>query len=119
MTTSLTLAAIGLTMVALAGAVRRLPARARGDAWMFLALVAAPAIALIAILAMSDADRASAPTVRDQTSDAPVPSSMAADPTRGAWKPKTSAREAPGIRMARSRSVVPATSVASPGSEAP
>jgi hypothetical protein len=119
MTMSLTLAAIGLTLVALAGAVRRLPARARADAWMFLALVAAPAIALVVILSMSEADRASAPTVQDQTLEGPSPSSMAAAPTRGAWRPKTSAREGPSIRTARSRSPAPARSVEPPGSEAP
>jgi hypothetical protein len=116
MNASLTLTAVGLTLVAVAGAVRRLPATARGDAWMFLGLVGAPAAALIVLLSTTGTDRSTPP---GQTRIVePAPPSPTANVTRGAWRGAPRELEPPSVRTAR---VVraPLTSPESRGTEAP
>jgi hypothetical protein len=119
MTTSLTLATVGLTLVAVAGAVRRLPARARADAWMFLGFVGAPAIALVAILSASRPDTMDAGVVQEQAAQSPLPSTSMNNTVPASWTSTTDAPAAPRIRTAQSRQPAPRMSRPFPGAEAP
>jgi hypothetical protein len=119
MTTSLTLATVGLTLVALAGGVRRLPARARADAWMFLGFVGAPAIALIAILSTSRPDKMEAPTSKEQAAESPSPPRLGKEAVPGAWSPMPEPPAVPAIRTVQAFQLAPLKRRSAPETEAP
>jgi hypothetical protein len=119
MTIALTLATVGFTLVALAGAVRRLPARARADAWMFLGFVGAPAIAFVAILPASRPGTMDAGLAQEQTEEAPPPSKGVMGTMPTSWTSKTDAPAIPGIRTGQAHQPGPLRTRPSPGAEAP
>jgi hypothetical protein len=119
MTTSLTLATVGLTLVALAGGDRRWPARARADAWMFLGFVGAPAIALIAVLSTSRPDKMEAPTGKERAAESPSPPRVGRDAVPDSWSPTTEPPVVPVIRTVQSRQPAPLKSRSAPETEAP